>query len=59
MYGDDGLVFCSLKPLQILGCLGDEGVEEFEENLVGLCHDLLVILGIGQGVGRVTSPDHL
>ena len=59
MDGDERLVLGPLHLVQILGCLTDEGVEDVEELVVSLRHDLAVQSGVGERVLRVAGPDHL
>ena len=45
--------------LQVFGRLLDQHVEQLQEGGVGLLHDFLVVLGVGQSLGGVPRPDHL
>lgn len=56
---DQGLELDPLHLLQVLGRLTDEGVEQVEELVVGLLHDLPVGPGLDQSGFGVASPDHL
>ena len=57
--GNECLKFGSLHLGEVKGRLTDECVEQGEEGLVRLLHDLLVILGMSQCLSGVPGPDHL
>lgn len=59
MDGDERLVLGALNLGQVLGGLVDEQVEQIQELLVGVDHNLFVRACIVQRVLRVTRPDHL
>ena len=56
---DQGLELYPLHLLEVLGRLTDEGVEEVEELVVGLLHDLTVGSRLDKSCFGVASPDHL
>ena len=57
--GDERLELSSLDFAEISRGLIDEGVEEFQEVLIGLRHHLPVVLGLFERLLRVSRPDHL
>ena len=59
MDGDEGLKLGAFHLGHVPSGLGDECVQKFEERIVGLRHDLAVILSAGQGLRGVARPDHL
>ena len=59
VHRDQGLELGSLHLLQVLGRLANQRVQEVEELVVRLLHDLTVWSGLNKGCFRVTGPDHL
>lgn len=57
--GDERLEFGALDRREIARRLRDEQVQEAEERLVRLLHDLPVVLGVLQRLRRVARPDQL
>ena len=56
---DQGLELSPLYLGQILHCLTDEQVQNFQKFSIGVGHDFLVYLTVLQGHLGVAGPDHL
>lgn len=56
---DEGLKLCPLHLGQVLCGLVNQDVQQVQERLVCLLHDLPVVAGVGQCLCGVTGPDHL
>ena len=57
--GDQSLILCPLHLLQILCCLTDQRVEDVQELVVRLPHDLPVRPAVAESSLGVPRPDHL
>ena len=57
--GDQSLILCPLHLLKILCGLADQCVENVQELVVRLPHDLPVGPAVAEGSFRVPRPDHL
>ena len=59
MNGDQRLKLSPLYFGQFSRRLLNQDVEKVKEDLIGLLHHLAVVLGVDEGVLRITCPDHL
>ena len=59
MDGDECFKLGSLHFGQVPGGLSNQLIQKFQERLVGGHHDFAIKLGILQGFGCISSPDHL
>ena len=57
--GDECFEFCPLHFGEVSCCLVDQGVEQFEEELVGLRHHFAVVFGVLQRFGCISRPNQL
>lgn len=59
MDSDEGLELCPLHLGQVLCGLVNQDVQQVQESLVRLLHDLPVVAGVGQSLCGVSCPYHL
>ena len=56
---NQGLELCSVHFAQFLSGLLDQEIEQVQETLISLCHDLTVVSGGFYSIARISCPDYL